>query len=547
MIGSARRTAGRPQQRAHSLYRYPPPIGGIDNRLALGGNDPNHCIYTYNLMPSEKGMVVRDGYREWQIDVDDGSAAGIHTMIPFNSETPSQDKLFAVNNEGIWDVTVYGATASKVATFSDTSADAGYGTFTRFVNQAEVDVMFYADNLNGLWKYTVSTNTWAVPTDITGLVEAEVNFVTVYKNNVWFGVRESTVGYYLPVLASSGTVAEQFFGDKFKMGGALKGLFNWTVDGGNGLDDILVVVSSAGDVIVYAGSGPAESDWGMKGIYYIGDIPNTPRFGSEQGGELYLLSSYGIISMNDLLQGVDTAEIMKTTGASMSAKIAGSVRADMKKNIDQRGWGVSVVPSQGGILLSTPQVGSEPYIQFFFNLATNGWGIWRGVPMQCSTSFNDNLYFGTADGRVMIMDSVVDNALLTPVDPPINGDEIEFSILTAFSSMGKDGVYKRPHLIRPDFISTLAPAHTSQIRFDYDITEGVNNALTAPTPSTSALWDTALWDTAIWGSDAGDIFPSMGGAWGYGRYCAVATKGTCRAGTNLIGWDVIYSNGGVMY
>jgi hypothetical protein len=231
----------------------------------------------------------------------------------------------------------------------------------------------------------------------------------------------------------------------------------------------------------------------------------------------------------------------------MSAKIARSIRADMKKNIDQRGWGVSVVPSQGGILLSTPQVGSEPYQQFFYNLAVNGWGIMRGVPMECSTSFNDNLYFGTADGRVMIMDSVVDNALLTPVDPPINGDAIEFSILTAFSSMGEDGTYKRPHLIRPDFISTLAPSHTSQIRFDYDITEGVNNALTAPTPSTSALWDTALWETAVWGSDAGDIFPSMGGAWGYGRYCAVATKGTCRAGTNLIGWDVIYSTGGVMY
>jgi len=549
MLGSARRTAGRPQKRTHETMRYPAPIRGIDNRLSLGSGDINHCVYAYNLVPNEEGMRVREGYREWEIGVDAGSGEGVHTLIPFNtSDSAAADKLFAVNNEGIWEVTDYDTAPNQVATFSNQAADAGYGTFTRYVTQAEVDVLFYADNLNGLWEYTVSTDTWAVPTGITGITESEINFVISYKNNVWFGIRDSTVGYWLPLLANAGAVTPQYFGDKFRLGGALKGLFSWSVDGGDGVDDILIAVSSSGDVVVYTGSGPDQDDWGMKGVYYIGDIPNTPRFGSEQGGELYLLCSYGIVSMNDLLQGVDTTAIMSDTeGSSMSVKIAKSLRRKMKTSLNERGWDVAIIPSQGGILVSTPQVGSELAEQFYYNIATKGWGVWRGVPMECFANYGGFVYLGTADGRIMVMDSPVDNALITPTAPPINGDDIEFSILTMYSNMGLDGIYKRVHLIRPDFISSLAPSHSSQMRWDFDTLEGVNTSLEAPVANTSDVWDTGVFETAIWGSDSGVVFPSIGGAWGRGRYGAVATRGTCRTDTNLVGWDVIYSAGGPMW
>ncbi len=549
MIGSARKTAGRPQQRNHDVTRYPAPIGGIDNRLALGSNDLNHCVYTYNLMPNVDGMRVREGYREWQIGVNGGASSGVHTLIPFNSsDNAIDDKLFAVNNEGIWDVSVYGATPIRMATFANVLDVAGYGTFTRHVNQAEVDIMFYADSVNGLWEYTVSTNTWAVPTGITGVSVAAINFVMVFKNNVWFGVQDGTVGYYLPILANAGAVTKQYFGDKFRLGGALKGMFSWTVDGGNGVDDILIVVSSSGDVIVYQGDGPDADNWGMKGVYYIGQIPNTPRFGSEQGGELYLLSAYGVVSMNDLLQGVDSATLMSDLEAhgSMAAKIAGSIRHKMKLSINVPGWDVATVPSLGGILISAPQYGSQAHEQFYYNIATRGWGIWRGVPMECFTNFADSVFVGTEDGRVLIMDSPVDNALLTPVSPPINGDDIDFSILTSFSSMGSDGIFKRVHLIRPDFVSTIAPSHSSQARYDYDIAEGMNVSLDPPVDATVAIWDAAAWDLALWGDDAGVTFPSIGGSWGLGRYCAIATKGSSRTDTNLIGWDIIYTSGGPM-
>jgi hypothetical protein len=172
--------------------------------------------------------------------------------------------------------------------------------------------------------------------------------------------------------------------------------------------------------------------------------------------------------------------------------------------------------------------------------------------MQCFAEFNDSIFFGTVDNRVMKMDVARDNIVLAPVDPSMNGDGIDFSILSAFHAMGArgggsaDGVYKRVSLIRPDFISQLAPSHSSQARYDFDTSEGTNFELAPPAVAIGGTWDLSRWDDAVWGSSQGTTFPTIGGAWGVGRYVAIATKGTSRSETRLVGWDVIYETGGPM-
>ena len=546
MIGRGIGSVGSAQQQASQVARYRSPLSGIDLRKSLGDlEDPSHCIYTYNLMPFELGLKVREGYREWSIGVDAGDNSGIHTLIPFDSaqENNVGDKLFAINNEGIWDATDYNVAPVQLVVFANQDPDAGYGTYTHYVNQAEDDVLFYADNLNGLYSYVAGV--WTNTGILDGINEVDVKFVMSHKNNVWFAVKNSTVGYYLPILSGTGTVTPQYFGDKFQHGGTLEGLFSWTVDGGSGVDDILVAVSHAGDVIMYTGSGPDEDDWGMKGIWYIGEIPNTPRFGTEQGGELLLLSSYGIVSMNDLLKGVDTnALLADMDGTTISAKIAAAIRSDMKEKRALRGWNVAMVPTEGGLLLATPTVGSDAPVQYYYNIATQGWGIWRGVPMECFTQYKDSVFFGTADGSVMRMDVSVDNAVITPANPAFNGEDIEFSVLTSYRALGSAGVYKRVKLIRPDFLATEAPLHSSQARYDFDLAEGNDFQLTPTAGNISAIWDAGRWDENVWGSTESRTFPTMGGSWGAGRYIAVATKGKTRYRTRLLGWDVIYDTGG---
>ena len=338
---------GATQRRSQQVIRYPAPVRGMDIRKAIGSEDLQYSIYNYNIAPYEYGLRVRSGYREWEINLDEGEGTGVHTLIPFISSASNSvgNALFAVTNEGIWDVTTEGAAPTKRITFSNTDTAAGYGTYSHYTTDAGTVILYYADSLNGLFRYDAATQVWTQATGINHLDELLINSVVIFKQRIWFTTQNSTTAYYLNAGAITGQATAFYFGSKFKHGGNLRGLFNWSVDGGSGADDQLVAVSGAGDVIVYKGSDPTESDWDLVGTYYIGKIPNTSRFGSEHGGELYLLSAYGLASMNDILKGVDTNVLLSDVdSAGMTVKIGGLIRDAMETAIDISGWAVSPVP-----------------------------------------------------------------------------------------------------------------------------------------------------------------------------------------------------------
>ena len=300
-------TRGRPSPQTSKHGRFPAPIGGMDTRVSFSSNNPNVCLYCYNLVPSEYSLRVRDGFREWQIDI----LGEVGTIIPFDGKDDSliNDKLFVATTDGIYDVTEVGGTPVKKVDFNDKSFDAGKGTFTNYLSSADDQFIYYADSKNGLFRYTADTDEWlpADDLDFPGIPEgvASINFVVVHKLRIWFGVSNSAIAYYLEIDAIQGTTTPFNFGIKFKHGGNLIGLYNWTVDGGDGVNDYLIAVSRAGDVLPYVGSDPSQPDWSLVGTYFIGQMAKGHRAASQYGGITAFLSTFGITEMSYLLRGVD--------------------------------------------------------------------------------------------------------------------------------------------------------------------------------------------------------------------------------------------------
>src|ERR1044072_240543 len=79
---------------------YPAPIGGVNAIDGLAMPMFQDAIYAFNMVPSQNGMKVRDGYREWATNVGTG---GVRTVIPYISTLSSEDKLFAAAEDGIYD------------------------------------------------------------------------------------------------------------------------------------------------------------------------------------------------------------------------------------------------------------------------------------------------------------------------------------------------------------------------------------------------------------------------------------------------------------
>ena len=405
---------GQAVKPTNQQFTIPSSTGGINSLENLMTMAPTDCIYSNNIMPSEYGLRLRKGYREYAVNI--GSGAGeiskVCTIVPFEGQAAdkSADRLFAVTPSGIYNVTLFGDTdPNRVVTFTDTTLNAGYGNWTEFTNDASDRFLFYADAQNGLHQYQESTGVWSVPTFTgTGFDVTDVAFVTAWKNRLWFIQEESGDAYYTDVDAIGGTVEKFTFGSKFQHGGELKCLYSWTIDGGAGIDDLLVAVGRGGDVLVYQGIDP-QTDMTLVGSYFIGELPESRRIGVSYGGELYLLTTFGLTSIRDLLQGVPTGDV-KT---SPSAKISRFVRQAVQDAKDFPQWSLCINPSDGFMQIVAPYTDEKNAQQFNQNLLTQAWGRWQGVPVNCADTWNAEYYFGDENGVVYIYDGALDGTLLT--------------------------------------------------------------------------------------------------------------------------------------
>jgi hypothetical protein len=525
--------AGSPQ--SAEATTLPAPTGGVDARQNLSQADVDTCVYAYNVNAAEYGLELRDGYREWVVGLD----SDVRTLIPFTGEVADRtdDRLFALTQSGIYDVTTEGQPPVLKFAFPNVTANAGYGVYTQYTTDAGANIVYYADQANGLHTYTPSTDTWALATGITGVSITGINYVVVHKQRVWFGTVNTATAYYLGIGSIAGAVTPFYFGGKFKHGGDLVGLFNWTVATGSGLDDQLVVVSRGGDVMPYIGTDP-EVDWNSVGTYYIGEVPVGNKIGSQFGGDLHLLSVFGLTAMSDLLRGV---EVKDTAAESLAYKVAKLLRADIAASQNRQGWEIRYLPNQGIFLINTPRTAGGDDFQYVLNSTTDGWSFWRGVPMNCVEPWQGAAMLGTLDGRILRMDAPRDNILLNDSE---SGTDVEFSILFNPSSLGTKAQFKRVELLRPTFLSQIQPIYTTKVLYDYSLGEA--GAPSGFTTSAKALWDIAKWDLAVWDSSTLESFSGLRGASGIGRTISVALRGRGAAHSILIDIDVVWRAGGIL-
>ena len=422
-------------------YTFPASVGGVNAVDSLMMMPPQDCIYTFNLMPSEYGMRLRQGWREWATGCAEepprADNTDVRTIVPFESniQDASNDRLFAVTAEGIWDCTLFNTTAPvQEAVFVQSSDPAGYGVWTEFTGDAAGNglrghYLFYADGLNGIWQFEEATDLWTQPpsgtteTDWYFLDPADgetkiafpvdnVAFVMVFKQRIWVILEDDDDAYYLPVASVTGELKRFTFGSKMPHGGNLLGLWNWTVDGGDGVDDMLVAISRGGDVIVYQGEDPeitpAEgTPWQTRGAWFVGECPNSRRIVADYGPDLYVLSTYGITSLNDLLRG------NPLTGQTPSRKVNRFLRRDVAAGKDSSAWQLVVHPGDGFLQVVTPKPFSSNYVQYSQNLQTAAWGFWENVPIFGADSWNGQYMMAGPNGVVYINDGVLDGTELT--------------------------------------------------------------------------------------------------------------------------------------
>ena len=534
-----------PKRHATQPSVYPAPLGGMDARVPLAVESMNTCVWAINILPTEYAMRVRRGYREWQI----GLPEEARTIIPYvgRQSDGTGDKLFIACEDGIYDCTTYNGTPTQKVAFGTQSLNAGWGVYTSYVDESGDDLMFYADRENGLFRYDPDTDTWAQATGITTHAEAigtidvtNVIYVVVHKLRIWLIEKNSNKAWYLPIRSAQGDAKEFFFASKFKFGGDLVGLYNWTIDGGAGRDDHLVAISRGGDVIPYTGEDPADATtWTSTGTFTVGPMPDGQNVAAEYGGELFVLSKFGVFTMSSLMRG---ATLSDPTANVVGHKIARLLRADLEIYGDLKGWTIRFVPTIGSIVITMPKRYDGRYRQYVFNISTQSWGLWRDVPILSCDSWQGELMIGDTADRVLRMDVARDNVKLSGD----LGDAVEFFMLTSYSHLGAPAQYKRSKFVRVNFVAETTPEFSVSVHYDYRTDVPDETTAHPPYEPGAGVWDDGLWGDALWSSGNMVPYNEILGSNGIGRAAAVALWGEANTQTDMVSLEIMWDTGGML-
>jgi hypothetical protein len=524
-----------PTPASAQTFTVPAPTGGLNTISAGLQIPPSDCVLAYNLISSESGLRTRLGYRIWCTGLEgNGSGDEVRSVLPFTGG--SGGRIFVTTERGIWDCSE--ATPNLVLEFATPSGVAGYGVASAMVTSAG-RFLLYTDEVNGLHVYTASSNSWAAvsegtgPLQISGIPPSRFVFVTLFKGRVWFVERDSSDAWYLPTGQLYGAATRFPLSAVFREGGTLVGLWNWTYDGGSGLDDSLVAVSTGGDVLVYQGTDPASaSTFGLRGVWQIGATPGGRHIGTTYGGELLLLSRQGIAPLSRLVVGTaGTAEYA-------TAKVSNLLGRLMATRASRTEWRLVQNPEDNALMVVVPRDYNAQDVQLVQAQASRGWFLYRDLPIHSAATWNGRLWFGTLDGRLCVHTGTVD-ALQDDTY-----ESIDWSLITAPSTLGTPR-QKRVGLIRPLIISESGEAsYEARARYRYNPAE--LDPVTLVLDGGGTPWDTAVWDTDVW---AGAPLPTQtlrGGGGGTGVEVAIALRGTAIGRTVLVSVDVTYQSGGFL-
>ena len=538
-------TIGQPQNSVAA--QIPASVKGINALVSLARMDEEECVYCFNILPEDFGMKVRQGYEEWANGWDGGFAK---TVITFEGNTDLDDKLWVASVEGIYDVTVEGTTTPvQVVSFPSSANNAGICSYVSYSNDGDARFLLLCDGQNGYYTWEQETDTWTKieegpdPGEIEGIDPDLFNFVMIWKQRIWFIQRDSGNAWYLSDPATiTGSVVQFNFSDQFTFGGALVSLHNWTLDGGDGIDDHLVAISGAGDVIVFRGVDPeSAADFGLVGSWYVGELPAGNRIASEFSGELYILSVQGLLPLSALLNGSG----VESPDTYITAKVSPYIRLVMDRVRKEFGWHIHIHPKQSLLYINTPPVPDRLQVAFTMYFGSRAWGTIRGLQKAHTANWQGEVYWtDITTNKIYIQRGNVDKVFLDPDEDGV-AEAIDWSLLTAYNTLGAAAQYKRIQYIRPMFVANANPAFNTNARFDYNVEE-------SDTPpvfigGTAGLWDeaTALWDSANWGGGI-QASDNPRGAVGMGRNVAISIRGRTGEPTILVAFDITWDAGGYM-
>lgn len=332
----------------------------------------------------------------------------------------------------------------------------------------------------------------------SGADTSEWAHVGAYRNRLFFVEGGSLNVWYLPVGSITGAAASLTLSGIFGKGGSVLMTGTWSLDSGAGLDDKLVVVSTEGEVAIFQGSDPSDpDDWRLDNRYEIAP-PMGKNCTMKAGGDLLIGTEEGVVPVS--------AAVNKDPAALSLSAVSRAIEPDWARAARTRRalpWEVVKWPEKNMAIWSIPVTDDgDEQCCFVVNLETGAWAKYTGWNTRCLILHDDQVYFGSNDGRVRRAEVGGYDDVSTPYVSTYVG---------SWDHLGAVGSIKAVKQARAVFRTSVAFAPKISMSKDYTV------SLPAPPNAEAGTEAPGIWDSGIWDFsklDAGLTYYTVNTRWG---------------------------------
>ena len=417
----------------------PAPVGGLNKRDSLDTMSETDAIVMDNYFPNNNSVSLRKGY-----------TSHYKTENPFltlaSYKKYNADRLIGISGGKAYNLT----SKNSVETYEDVSFQNNrcqtvqYKDRLFFMNGTDTPKIFYVDDIEGdcfeNWNFSG-----------TNLNDQKIIAGAVSKQFMWFIEKGSMVVWYSKEAGNiSGELYRFDLSQTARFGGYLMAVCCWTVDGGQGIDDLTVFITSEGEVLVYAGSNPnSANDWQLKGSYKI-SRPIGYKCTLNYQGDIVVITDDGYLPLSKVLPLNQAGN----SAVAFSDKIRGLVLERTASNRNKEGWQGIIYPRGGYALFNVPA--SRNFEQHVININTGAWCRFTNIKAHCWELFSGRLYFGSDHGVYLFDNGYSDD-----------GAHILGEVRQAFSNLGTN-VLKKIQLLNPRTKSSTSYALVIYTDVDFE-------------------------------------------------------------------------------
>lgn len=536
-----RRNASRIQQA--TSRSIPAPTGGWNAVDPLANMKPEYAVILDNWIPRAGYVELRKGDRVWC----NTAPAPVESIMIYRGDPSGGDQIYAVSAGDVYDATlmdsvftmpVYENLANSRIQYLNFANDGG--AFLICVNGA--DTPFFWDN--SMWdELAITGSSGPITLDADDLSD-----LTMHKRRIFFVEGDTLRVWYLAVDAIQGAANLLDLGPVFQAGGVISGISTWSLDGGQGQDDYLAIITTQGEVAIYQGTDPDDPlNWSLVGVFNVG-FPLGKRCLLKFGGDLLVLTTGGVEPLSQALK-LDRAQ---DDNVAITAKIQNAFQTATQAYAENFGWSATSYERGALVIYNVPTEELTTSVQYVQNAQTGAWCRFTGLDAFCWDTTDTKIFYGGATALYQWDVGVTDH-----------GNDLTCDLQTAFNTYGASGRIKHFTMIQPVLNATANVRPALEMLVDFEDREPTAVPTTI-SDRTDVLqirkdWTSVVGDGA-WGSIRMQAILALDSAFvatladgdgndiddGAGNLIAIDSGEPVDAQVQCIGFNVLFEAGGVL-